>query len=78
MDLMTTFTTVRQSLIERYPKLTRVELKICTLIKLNFSSKEIANVLCLSKRTIDCHRWRLTKKLEVPEGSTLALVVASV
>ena len=37
-----------EKLSKKYPSLTRVELKICSMIKINFSTKEIANLLYLS------------------------------
>ena len=46
-----------------YPTLTPTELKIAVLIKLNLASKAIANLFCLSARTVENHRQSLRKKL---------------
>jgi tetratricopeptide (TPR) repeat protein len=52
-----------QRLAKRYPLLTPMELKICTLTRLDMTSKEIARLLNLSVRNIQNHRYRLRKKL---------------
>ena len=61
------FETVHQGFIERlakrYPKLTRTELKVCALLKLQMSTKEIANVLATTINNIEVQRYRIRKKL---------------
>lgn len=47
--------------------LTPTELKVCVLIKTGLSSQEIANILFLSKRTIENHRYSIHKKLNLGE-----------
>jgi DNA-binding NarL/FixJ family response regulator len=53
------------------PQLTRREKEVLELIASNFSSKEIAEQLFLSKRTIDNHRLSLLLKLEVKNSAAL-------
>ncbi len=50
-------------LLEKYPALSPKEVKVCLLMKLNLATKDIANSLCLSHRTIEVHRYQIRKKL---------------
>jgi DNA-binding CsgD family transcriptional regulator len=52
-----------QRLAERHPALTPTELKICSLLKTNCSTKEIAAILCISRHTVDGHRVSIRRKL---------------
>ena len=65
------------NLSARYPELTRMELKIAALLKLNMSTKEIADLLSLSERNIRNHRYRLRKKLGLAEQVNLTTFLAS-
>ena len=47
----------------RYLQLTPMEMKIVELIKQAKSTKEIAEILCLSPQTIATHRRNIRKKL---------------
>lgn len=47
----------------RHPDLTVSELKMCSYLKMNLSSKEIAPLLNLSVRGVETLRYRLRKKL---------------
>ena len=48
---------------EKYPDLAYDELKMCALLKLELSTKEIASRLNLSNRGAETKRYRLRKKL---------------
>lgn len=50
-------------LLERHPDLTKSELKLCSLMKLNLSRKETANILHISVSGVEKRRYRLRKKL---------------
>lgn len=56
---------------ELFPSLTRREKEILRLIASNYSSQDIADNLCLSKRTIENHRTHLLQKLEVKNSASL-------
>lgn len=46
-------------------KLSPRQVEICNMIKNDFSSKQIANILHVSPRTIDIHRSNIRKKLKI-------------
>lgn len=46
-------------------KLSPRQLEICNMIKNDFSSKQIADILHVSPRTIDIHRSNIRKKLKI-------------
>ncbi len=46
-----------------YPTLSPAEIKIAVLVKLNLPTKAMANLLCLSSRTVENHRMSLRRKI---------------
>ena len=60
-----------RELSARFPTLTATELKIAVLIRLNLPTKAIANLLCLSGRTVENHRQSLRKKLRLSGDASL-------
>lgn len=60
-----------RKLKERYPSLTPTDLKLCALLRLNYSSKEIAEMLNISIRGVEAARYRLRKKLHLAEADNL-------
>jgi tetratricopeptide (TPR) repeat protein len=54
-----------KELLTRFPTLTRVEVRLCILHRLDLSTKEIANLLYLSPRSVETYRLRLRKKLQL-------------
>ncbi|MDB5035426.1 MAG: Two-component system-sensor histidine kinase [Chlorobi bacterium] len=66
-----------RSLSERYSLLTPTELKLCSLMKISLSTKEMANLLCLSVRNIENHRYRIRKKLGLGPDANLGTFLAS-
>ena len=57
---------------EDYPELSSSELKICSLSKLRFSLKEIAQTLFLSVDSVKSARYRIRKKLNISTEVDLA------
>ncbi|MES2419152.1 MAG: triple tyrosine motif-containing protein [Bacteroidota bacterium] len=51
------------NLKEKYPHLSAGDLKLCAYLKLNLSSKEIAQLLNITPRAVEVSRYRLRKKL---------------
>lgn len=60
-----------QHLRESYPELKRNELKLCSYLRMNLSSKEIASLMNVSERSIETARYRLRKKLRLNQGDNL-------
>lgn len=50
-------------LSERFPSLSPTEIRICALLKINLASKDIANLLCVTGRCVETHRYNIRKKL---------------
>jgi tetratricopeptide (TPR) repeat protein len=62
---------------QRYPEVTAYELRLMALLKMNLSSKEIANILNISNEGIKKARYRLRKKLNISSEESLSdLIVA--
>lgn len=49
----------------RYPQLSPTDLKLCAYLRLNLSSKEIAQLLNISLKGVEVSRYRLRKKLNL-------------
>lgn len=60
-------------LAELHPSLSPTELKVCSLIKINLSTKEMARLLCQSTRSIESYRYRVRKKLKIAPDANLTL-----
>lgn len=60
-----------EELSKRYPNLSNAELRLCAMIKLNVSSKEMSNILGISADSLRIARYRLRKKLQIEKGSNL-------
>ena len=62
---------------KRFPELTSNELRLMSLLKMNLSSKEIANILNISQEGIKKARYRLRKKLNITSEESLQDLVLS-
>ncbi|WP_157491392.1 hypothetical protein [Flammeovirga sp. SJP92] len=60
-----------------HDNLTRNDLKLCALIKLNFSSKEIGQLLGISTDSVNKGRYRLRKKLGLHRDDNLFTYISS-
>ncbi|MEM6380518.1 MAG: hypothetical protein AAF705_20200, partial [Bacteroidota bacterium] len=54
-----------------HPSLTPKDLKLCAYLKMNLSTKEIANLMNVSIRGIEASRYRLRKRLDLPTDANL-------
>lgn len=60
-----------KDVLDNYPKLTSKDLKLCSYLKMNLSSKEIAPLMGISVRGVEVHRYRLRKKMELDSDVNL-------
>lgn len=60
------------------PDISPSELKLSALLKLNFSSKQISEILGISSESVRTARYRLRKKLELPRNVSLVEFMVSI
>ena len=58
-------------LTRTYTELTTSDLKLCTFLRMNLNTKEIAEIMGLSVRSIESRRYRLRKKLNLSKDEDL-------
>ena len=63
---------------QKYPEISSNDLKICALIKLNLSIKEMASILNISPDSVKTARHRLRKKLQLNTEENLTNFILSV
>ncbi len=56
----------------QFPDLSPNEQKLCAFLRLNFSTKDIANLLGISLRGVEVARYRLRRKLGLRKGQNLS------
>ncbi|MFD1768346.1 triple tyrosine motif-containing protein [Sphingobacterium suaedae] len=49
----------------KHPALSRNDLKVCAYLRLNFTTKQIAQLQSISVRGVEIHRYRIRKKLAI-------------
>lgn len=62
---------------QKFPEVSPNELRLMALLKMNLSSKEIANILNISQEGIKKARYRLRKKLDITSEDSLQDLVLS-
>jgi len=67
-----------KSLHEKFPSLTQKDHKLCALIKLNFSSKDMAQLLGISIESVHTSRYRLRQKLKLGRSENLTEFIARI
>lgn len=60
-----------ENLKQQHQSLTPKDLKVCAYIKMNLSSKEIAPLMNISVRGVETHRYRLKKKLDLDNDTSV-------
>jgi DNA-binding CsgD family transcriptional regulator len=56
---------------KKYPSLTGNESKLCAYLRMNLSTKEIAQLMNISVRGVEISRYRLRKKLELTTSTNI-------
>ncbi|MFZ9388882.1 MAG: triple tyrosine motif-containing protein, partial [Chitinophagaceae bacterium] len=59
------------TLKQQHPSITPNELKLCAYLRMNLSTKEIAQLMNISVRGVEISRYRLRKKLGLETGASL-------
>jgi tetratricopeptide (TPR) repeat protein len=62
-----------KKLYEQFSELTRMEIKMCSLLRLNLKTHEIARLFCLSERSVETHRFNIRRKLKLDREQSLGL-----
>ncbi|MDO6738675.1 hypothetical protein [Wenyingzhuangia sp. 2_MG-2023] len=81
-DFNQRFTALNKGFYERLqkkvPNLSAAELKLCALIKLNFTGKEMAYLLGISLGSVNVARHRLRKKIKLDRKTNLTAFIGSI
>lgn len=64
-------------LLERFPDITEQEKRLATLLRLGFSTKDIAGLMSISPKSVEIGRYRLRKKLELTREDNLMQYIKS-
>lgn len=56
---------------DKHPNITAKDIRLCALLRMNLSSKEIAPLLRISVRSVEISRYRLRKKIDLPHDINL-------
>ncbi len=59
------------ALKEKHPTISVNELKLCAYLRMNLTTKEIAQLMNISVRGVEVSRYRVRKKLEIPTESSM-------
>ena len=62
----------------KFPKLTNNEKKLCSLLRLNLTSKQISSLLNISPKSVEVNRYRLRQKLKVSHKDKLTDIINSI
>lgn len=65
----------QQQLKARYPRLTSYDIRLCTYLKANLSTKEIATLLNITPDSVKKAKHRLRKKLSIKPTQNWAKVI---
>ncbi|HNX65349.1 MAG TPA: hypothetical protein PKH02_00625 [Bacteroidales bacterium] len=60
-----------RKLKEKYPQLTVNDLRLCSYLRMNFTTKEIANLSNISSRAVEIGRYRLRQKMNLDHDVNL-------
>jgi len=63
------------SLERYYPGLTSNEKKLCSLLRLKLTSKEIASILNIDPKSVEVNRYRLRKKMGINKNDNLSKII---
>lgn len=78
----TQFKAVHPAFIERlttrHEGLSAGDVRLCSLVRMQMKSEEIARLFCISHRSVETHRFRIRKKLRLDRGEDLAVYLTTI
>jgi DNA-binding CsgD family transcriptional regulator len=77
-EFQQTYPEFRTKLVEKYPELTKTEVRICSLVRLKLISSDIAQLMSVTDRNVELHRYNIRKKLGLTREQDLAEVLAGI
>jgi DNA-binding CsgD family transcriptional regulator len=66
-----------RTLTERAPDLTATEVRICTMLRMNLKSQEMAQIFCISEAGVEFHRANIRRKLGLKREEKLPIVLGA-
>ncbi len=67
-----------ETLIKFIPDITAYELKLCSLIRMNLSAKEISGLMNITPASVNTARYRLRKKINLDSKEDLDLFIINI
>jgi tetratricopeptide (TPR) repeat protein/DNA-binding CsgD family transcriptional regulator len=64
-------------LTERAPDMTTTEVRICTMLRMNLKSHEMAKVFCITEGGVEFHRRNIRRKLKLTKEEKLPIVLGA-
>jgi tetratricopeptide (TPR) repeat protein/DNA-binding CsgD family transcriptional regulator len=61
-----------------HPGLSPTELRVCSLLKINLATKQIAEILCISPKSVEVYRARIRKKMGLDPETNLSTYLARI
>ncbi len=77
MEFAKIYPNFNKKLIQHYDELTFTEVKICMYIKMNFSNKQILDLMHISDSTLSNLRSSIRKKLSLDRKKGLFSIIAN-
>jgi tetratricopeptide (TPR) repeat protein len=77
-EFQQTYPQFQSALHAQHPELTKMELKICSLLRLNLTSQEIAQLMCKSERSVEWHRLNIRRKLGLTRNQDVTTTLAAI
>jgi len=62
---------------EKFPDLTEQERRLATLLRLGFSTKELASIMSITPKSVEVCRYRLRKRLNLKRDDNLIQFIKS-
>jgi DNA-binding CsgD family transcriptional regulator/tetratricopeptide (TPR) repeat protein len=66
-----------EKIIRIYPDLSPTEIRVCCLMKINLSTKDIAHLMNIQARGVEYHRYHIRKKMKLVGKANLSLHLAA-